>query len=168
MKGKQATKGNKQIIEENQATLRFYRNMSCGSTGFSVLISCLFEPFAALHVTMTILTVSIHFGSYYFMAMMSRPQYSETGSILDSGNDLNLEGGIAEHVKDIIILAAGTQILSVISSYFWLLLLLAPLRAIWLLWNSVIKPWLLHKDEQESTIGDKKHKQFERKIKKNK
>jgi len=34
--------------------------------------------------------------SYQFMIFMSRAKYSETGALLDSGNDLNMEGGIAE------------------------------------------------------------------------
>ncbi|XP_065091526.1 transmembrane protein 208 [Ochlerotatus camptorhynchus] len=112
---------------------------------------------------MLISTAAMHFGSYYFMAMMSKPQYSDTGSLLDSGNDLNIEGGIAEHVKDAIILTTGAQLLSLFSNYFWLLLLLGPLRALWLLWNSVIKPWLLQKGEEEAQVIDKKRP--ERKVK---
>lgn len=162
---KLATKGNKQIVEENVATLKFYRNMSCGSTVSNLLINCIFfEPFAGLQMTMTFLTIAIHFGSYYFMAMMSKPEYSDAGSLLSSGNDLNIEGGIAEHIKDIIILTGGTQLLSLFSNYFWLLLLIGPLRATWLLWNSVIKPWLGQKDDQEATLSDKKQKQAERKV----
>lgn len=45
---------------------------------------------------MAILSVGIHFGSYQFMTMMSRPKLSDTGVILDTGNDLNMEGGISE------------------------------------------------------------------------
>uniref|UniRef100_T1DF96 Transmembrane protein 208 n=1 Tax=Psorophora albipes TaxID=869069 RepID=T1DF96_9DIPT len=163
--GKQATKGNKQIVEENVATLKFYRNMACGSTVANLIVNCIFfEPFAALQVVMSLLTIAMHVGSYYFMAMMSKPKYSDTGSILDSGNDLNIEGGIAEHVKDIVILTAGTQLLSLFSDYFWLLLLLGPLRAGWLLWKSVIQPWLLQKEEQEQAPAAGK-KKADRKIK---
>ncbi|EAT40191.1 AAEL008064-PA [Aedes aegypti] len=162
-KGKQATKGSKQIVEENIATLKFYRNMACSSTALNILINFIFfEPFSGLQVIMILLTTAIHGGSYYFMAMMSKPQYSDTGSLMDSGSDLNLDGGVAEHVKDIIILTTGSQLMSLISNYFWLLLLLAPLRALWLLWNSVIKPWLLQKGEEEAPINEKKRP--ERKI----
>lgn len=35
-------------------------------------------------------------GSYQFMAFMSKAKYTESGVLLDSGNDLNMEGGIAE------------------------------------------------------------------------
>lgn len=46
--------------------------------------------------TMAFISVAILLGSYQFMAFMSKAKVSETGAILDSGNDLNIEGGIAE------------------------------------------------------------------------
>ncbi|XP_062544981.1 transmembrane protein 208 [Armigeres subalbatus] len=163
-KGKQATKGSKQIVEENIATLKFYRNMACGATAINILVNCVFfEPLAGLQLVMIMLTAAVHLGSYYFMAMMSKPKYSDSGSLLDAGSDLNMEGGVAEHVKDIIILTTGSQLLSLISTYFWLLLLLGPLRAFWLLWNSMIKPWLLQKEEEETATNEKKRP--ERKVK---
>lgn len=47
---------------------------------------------------MAFLSVAILLASYQFMAFMSKPKYSETGALLDCGNDLNMEGGIAEYV----------------------------------------------------------------------
>ena len=70
------------------------------------------------------------------------------------------------HVKDIIILTSGTQLLSVISNYFWLLLLLGPVRAVYMLWGSVIKPWLSHKEEVDNPqVNEKKQKKMERRMK---
>jgi len=45
---------------------------------------------------MHILSLLILGSSYQFMAFMSQAKYSESGALLDSGNDLNMEGGIAE------------------------------------------------------------------------
>lgn len=45
---------------------------------------------------MTVLAIALLFGSYQFMAFMCKAKISETGAILDSGTDLNMEGGIAE------------------------------------------------------------------------
>lgn len=42
-KGKQGTKGAKQIVEENVATLKFYRNMSFGATAAFVLVTLVFS-----------------------------------------------------------------------------------------------------------------------------
>merc|ERR1712002_405166 len=81
-------------------------------------------------------------GCHQFMAYMGKVTYSDTGQILDSGIDLNMESGIGEHVKDIIILSTFVQILALISAYFWLGLLFVPLRAFQLMWKNVIAPWI--------------------------
>lgn len=47
---------------------------------------------------MAFISVAIMLGSYQFMAFMSKAKYSESGLLLDSGSDLNMEGGIAEWV----------------------------------------------------------------------
>lgn len=165
-KGKQGTKGNKQIVEDNVSTLRFYRNMSCMSFLLNMVFTLFFkESFAVLHYVMLILAAVVHLSSYYFMISMSTPRYADNGVILDSGNDLNIEGGIAEHVKDIIILTTGAQLASLFSIYFWYLLLLAPLRAIWLMWKNFIGPWLRQRSEESNPLTEKKINKNDKKIK---
>lgn len=160
--------------------------MSLGAFAVYLIIALLVKSFNGTLITMTIITAIIHFGANQFMKSMSQPQLTESGSILDSGTDLNMEGGIAEwvkcftdeaceepffsldrHVKDIIILTSGTQILSLLSNWFWFLLLLGPIRAIYMLWGSVIKPWLSQKSEQDENpqTNDKKQKKMERRMK---
>lgn len=95
-KGKVGTKGAKQIVEENIATLKFYRNMSLGACSIFLLFVLLLKTFSGTIINMTTITFAIHIAAYHFMRMMSRPQLTENGSILDSGTDLNLEGGVAE------------------------------------------------------------------------
>ncbi|KNC30820.1 hypothetical protein FF38_01557 [Lucilia cuprina] len=164
-KGKQGTKGAKQIVEENKGTLSFYRNMALGSAAASLLVNFIFFEVGKVTVIMSILALLTLGAAYQFMAFMSKPKFSETGALVDSGNDLNMEGGIAENVKDLIILTSGTMLLVLISNYFWYLLLLAPLRALWMLWGSVIKPWLDQKNEQEEPeINEKKQRKMERKM----
>lgn len=46
--------------------------------------------------TMTVISVLLLLAAYQFMMFMSKATFSDTGSILDSGSDLNIEGGIAE------------------------------------------------------------------------
>ncbi|XP_061389079.1 transmembrane protein 208 [Musca vetustissima] len=164
-KGKQGTKGAKQIVEENKSTLVFYRNMALGSAAASILVNFIFFEIGKVTVIMSILSLLTLGAAYQFMAFMSKAKYSETGALLDSGNDLNMEGGIAENVKDLIILTSGTMLLSMVSNYFWFLLLLAPLRALYMLWGSVIKPWLAQKNEaQEPEINEKKQRKLERRM----
>lgn len=116
--------------------------------------------------TMLILSTIAHVASYQFMAFMSRAKMSESGAILDSGTDLNMEGGLAEHVKDLVILTTGTQVLAIFSNYFWYLWLLAPARAFHLAWGSVIKPWLDSRNEQKQQpeLDEKKQKKLDRKM----
>lgn len=167
-KGKQATKGAKQIVEENKTTLAFYRNMSIGCAAPAVLLSFLVFEITKLTVFMLAISLLILGASYQFMIFMSRAKYSETGALLDSGNDLNMEGGIAENVKDLIILTSGTLLLALISKYFWLVLLLAPIRAVWMLWGTVIQPWLSQRNaNEEPELDEKKQRKLDRKMRRN-
>ncbi|XP_001987683.2 transmembrane protein 208 isoform X2 [Drosophila grimshawi] len=164
-KGKQATKGAKQIVEGNKSTLAFYRNMAIGCAAPAVLLSFLVFEFTKLTVFMVTLALLILGAAYQFMVFMSRAKYSESGALLDSGNDLDMEGGIAEHVKDLIILTSGTLLLSLISNYFWMVLLLAPIRAAWMLWGAVIQPWLSSRNAaEEPEVDEKKQRKLDRKM----
>lgn len=40
--------------------------------------------------------VCVYLASYQFMAYMARAKFTDSGQLLDSGVDLNMEGGIAE------------------------------------------------------------------------
>lgn len=83
-------------MEENVATLKFYRKMSIVTFAIFIIVALLFRSLTVTMITMTIITLLIHGAANQFMLMMSRPQLSETGAILDSGTDLNLDGGVAE------------------------------------------------------------------------
>lgn len=49
-KGKQGTKGAKQIVEENSATLKFYRNMAAGGSTIYLLVTFLMFEFTGLTI----------------------------------------------------------------------------------------------------------------------
>ena len=68
-------------------------------------------------------------------------------------------------IKDLIILTAGSQAFSVLTSWFWLLLLLAPARAFLMLWTNVIAPWIFQPGPEEDDISDKKRQKMDRKMK---
>lgn len=48
---------------------------------------------------MSIMTIVLHIVSLQFMKFMARAQYSESGALIDSGTDLNMEGGLSEWVE---------------------------------------------------------------------
>ncbi|KAL2718333.1 transmembrane protein 208 [Vespula squamosa] len=163
-KSKVATKGAKQIVEENVSTLNFYRNMIFGALGIYFIFMLVFFEFTTLIITLTIFSTIVYVASYQFMAYMARAIYLESGQLLDSGVDLNIEGGIGEHVKDLIILTSGVQILSLISNYFWLLWLLVPLRGGWMIWKQILSPWFFTSPQEESEVNEKKQRKLEKKM----
>ncbi|KAL1518027.1 hypothetical protein ABEB36_001713 [Hypothenemus hampei] len=163
-KGKQATKGAKQIVEENQGTLNFYRNMAMISNALSLAVLVFYS--STINIVLYFFSIAVYIGAYQFMAYMSKPKYAENGQLLDSGTDLNMKGGVAEEVKDIIILTAGCQLLaSFISNYFWLLWLLAPARLGWIVWKNILKPYFFQSAPENPELDEKKQKKLERKQK---
>lgn len=119
-KGKVATRGAKQIVEENVSTLNFYRNMVFGACGVYLTLMLVFFEFTTLTVVsidwnycwyfnhwnyfilfqlLTIFSGITYVACYQFMTYMAKARFTETGQILDSGVDLNMEGGIAEWVQ---------------------------------------------------------------------
>ncbi|CAH1779815.1 unnamed protein product [Owenia fusiformis] len=165
-KGKVATKGQKQIVEENKETLRFYKTVIAAVNVIYLLVNffLFWDSFRTWNWVITIFVSLVYFGSYYFMGTMARATYSpDGGTLYDGGIDLNMESGMAEHAKDTILLCAIVQILTIISNYFWLGLLIIPGRAFYLLWVNILAPWFFAEPPPE--MDDKKQKKMERKMK---
>ncbi|XP_014679989.1 PREDICTED: transmembrane protein 208-like, partial [Priapulus caudatus] len=165
-KGKQATKGQKQIVEENKSTLTFYIYLSVAITVAYLLLTYIFfwDSFTTYYQVLWMLTCAVYAGSYRTMAYMAKAAYSPTGQLLDGGIDLNMEAGFGEHLKDIVLLTAIMQMLTLLSNYFWLIWLLVPFRGFHLLWVNVLGPWFFAPAPEEE-ISDKKQKKLDRKMK---
>ncbi|OAD58416.1 hypothetical protein WN48_10915 [Eufriesea mexicana] len=138
--------------------------MIFGALGIYFVVTMLFFSFTTLSITLTIFSGIVYIGTYQFMKYIARVTYSESGQLLDSGIDLNMEGGIAEHIKDLIILTSGVQVLSLISNYFWLLWLLVPLRGGWMLWKQILAPWFFSPAPEQPEISEKKQRKLEKKM----
>lgn len=164
-KGKQGTRGGKQIAEENKDTLSFYIKVIAGVNilFYTVSFFLYWDDFTTLPTVMCVICSAIYLGCYQFMVMMSRATY-HGGQLVDPGTDLNMEAGMAEHVKDLILLTAIMQASALVSSYFWLLLLLAPGRAFYMLWVHILSPYFFA-EPQEEKVDEKKQKKMERKQK---
>lgn len=162
---KQATRGKKQIVEENKDTLRFYRNLSCGASASYVLYVFVWLRLLSIGYTVIfILCLGLYASCYYFMARVSHPKYSDTGSLIDGGIDLNMEGGFAENIKDLMIITAGCQLLSLFSDYFWFLWLLVPIRVGWLFWSYFIMPYISQPTDSPVVVNEKKQRRMERRM----
>lgn len=162
-KGKVGTKGQKQIAEENKSTIQFYAMIMAVATGlyFSIRILWWLESCTWWTWLVVVFTTVLYVAAYQVLSLMGKAKYTDTGSLIDAGMDLNAESGTAEHVKDIIILTSILQILSLISEYFWLLWLLIPGRAFYLLWTNILSPWIFAEPPE---VDQKKQRKMERRV----
>lgn len=144
---KQATKGSKQIEQENASTLKFYSIMVVISLALALVFSSSFSYFTIF----AILVQAIAVGGMYHRAKC--------------GIDLNLEGGFADYMKDTIITTSICTGLSVISRGFWALWLWLPGFAIYKIWVTVVAPWIFAPAPEEDTeMNEKKRRKKERKM----
>ncbi|CAH2103858.1 unnamed protein product [Euphydryas editha] len=166
-KGKAPTRGAKQIHTENNATVYFYRNISLAAAlvYHSITIAFYFDEISTGTIILNFIVSILYVGCHQIMCKLSAPRYSENGHLVDPGLDLNMEGGIGEHLKDIVILTSITHILTLFSNYFWFMLLLLPIRAFWLVWVNFLGPWFFEKAPEETEQDEKKRKKMERKMK---
>jgi hypothetical protein len=167
-KGKEGTRGAKQIARENVETITFYRNMILGANGiYFLMMTLLGASYHTTELVMFVISLLIYVASFQFIFRLGTPKTTEPdgkGQLLDPGLDLNMENGMAEHVKDLIILLSATQIVSLVSNYCWAFLFFAPLRAFWMAWRSIISPWLFAPAPVEDEMDDKKQKKLDRKM----
>ncbi|XP_054626947.1 transmembrane protein 208 isoform X1 [Dunckerocampus dactyliophorus] len=164
-KVKVGTKGKKQILEENEATLKFYTRVILGANAIYAVVNLFIFYNSSTFWTWLLLALvlAVYAGSYRSMSSMAKPVFAEDGSLLDGGIDLNMEQGMAEHLKDVILLTAIVQVLSSISSYFWYLWLLAPARAFHLLWVNILGPWFSAETASApEEVNEKKQRRQER------
>ncbi|XP_005310154.1 transmembrane protein 208 isoform X1 [Chrysemys picta bellii] len=143
-KGKVGTKGKKQIFEENKETLKFYLRIILGANAiYAVVNLVIFYTTASFWTWVAfVFSMVIYGASYRSMSSMAKASFTDDGNLADGGIDLNMEQGMAEHLKDVILLTAIVQVLSCVSLYVWYFWLLAPGRALYLLWVNILGPWL--------------------------
>merc|ERR1711874_838374 len=115
-------------------------------------------------ICMFVVSSLLYICCFQMMRYMGQSSVGESGAT-SPGMDLNREGGLAEHLKDMIILTAGSQALSLLSGWLWLLLLLAPARAALMLRTNIIAPWIFQPAEETEELSDKKQKKLDRKMK---
>lgn len=164
-KGKVGTKGKKQIFEENASTLKFYTRVILGANAIYGAVNFLVFYSSSSFWTWLMLgfALAVYIGSYRSMSTMAKAVHAEDGSLLDGGIDLNMEQGMAEHLKDVILLTAIVQVLSTLSSYFWYLWFLAPARAVHLLWVNFLGPWFTAENPSApEEVNERKQKRQER------
>ena len=163
-KGKQGTRGEKQILEENEQTIKFYFNIYAVANLIYLALTYLFfwESFSLKFMIFYGLTACISGAAYYFISRMGRPIRDETGKIIGAGSDLNMQGHISEYAKDIVLFPPIIYACTLISNYFWNLLLVAPMYAFYLLWKNFLGPWFFAPAPEPEEQDQKKIKEKRR------
>lgn len=163
-KGKQATKGQKQIFESNQETIKFYSIMAA----LTIAPKLIFWPTSTTtNVLLIIFSVIMQTSAIAGMYYMARPTLGgPSQTVVDGGIDLNLKGGFADYLKDLIITTAICTALSLFSNGFWLLWLWLPAFFVYKIWMTVVAPWIFAPAPEElpPEIADKKRRKMERKM----
>lgn len=163
-KGKQATKGQKQIFDENKDTIRFYSIMAALTVAIQLLFA---SPFATtLSTLLAFFAILVQLTAIAGMYYMARPVLTGSSkTVKDGGIDLNLKGGFADYLKDLIITTSICSSISVFSNGFWLLWLWLPGFLMFKVWTSVIAPWIFQPAPEENVeVNEKKKKKMERKM----
>ena len=98
-KGKEGTRGSGQILKENTETLTFYRNMILGANGLYFTTMTLFgRNYFTFDICMFIVSSLIYICCFQMMRFMGKSTVDGSGAP-SPGLDLNMEGGMAEHLK---------------------------------------------------------------------
>lgn len=70
--------------------------MVFGANAIYFIVMIVFSTFNVVDILLVLFAVISYTGSYQFMVYMSKAKYADSGQLIDSGTDLNMEGGIAE------------------------------------------------------------------------
>jgi hypothetical protein len=164
-KGKQATKGQKQIYEDNKKTIMLYSIWAVVPLSLKLVFS---SPFSSTtNLLLFLWAVMVQAIAIALMHYMARPVLSgPSKTVVDGGIDLNLKSGFADNLKDLIVTTSFCTALSFISNGFWLLWLWLPMYFAYKIWVSVIAPWIFAPPPEgpPPEVAEKKRKKMERKM----
>lgn len=166
-KGKQATRGLKLILVENQETVQFYLRVLTISSLTYLAVQYLFfwDNFTTKYISLFIITSSIALLAFYFMKKMAKPEMDEGGLIIGAGSDLNMQGHISEYFKDIILFTVIVHALSLFSNYLWFTLIIVPIYGFILIWKNFLGPWFFAPAPENQEQADPNQKKVKEKKK---
>ncbi|XP_063727066.1 transmembrane protein 208-like [Symsagittifera roscoffensis] len=142
--GKQGTKGDKLIYEENVKTIAFYQKWVIVSTVLNLLV-CVLPLF---HCSLwdyfwCVFLTCCNLGAWCFMRYVGKPTLNPDGSLVHSGADINSPGSLGDQMKDVVITTSVVQTISCLfSNYLVILWTFIPGRAFYLLWVYIIHPYI--------------------------
>ncbi|KAK6728790.1 hypothetical protein RB195_006064 [Necator americanus] len=155
---KQATKGQKEIYDDNQSTI-----LTFGAACFIVIVVhsaasvFLLEANSNSYILFGI-SVLVEFIALALMKSMAGARFDERGRVTDAGLDLNDPASFGEYCKDVVILTIISQVIALYSTYAYLILLLIPAAAAYKLFFGLVLPWITA--PCEDSIEDKDDKKL--------
>ncbi|CAJ0592833.1 unnamed protein product [Cylicocyclus nassatus] len=163
---KQATKGQKEIYEENRSTI-----ITFAATCLAVAVVHLAACFVFLNCTSNTysffgISVIIDLVTLAIMKSMAGAKFDERGRVVDAGMDLNDPDAFGEYCKDIIILTSIAQVAALYTTYAYLILLIIPAAAAYKIFFNILLPWITAPaPENGEELDDKKLRKRERREK---
>ncbi|KAE9550894.1 hypothetical protein FO519_005897 [Halicephalobus sp. NKZ332] len=163
-KGKQATRGQKQIFEENRQTLQYYFAAAAiaSTLGGGLYTMYFYNSVGPYFWTAWAFAVIAGFGGVLMMKSMIKEVRNEKNQLVDAGYDLNDPTAIGEYCKDAVILSVISQVLSLLWSKFIFLIALLPLFAAYKVWVNWLGPWFFAPAPEEEPIDEKKLRKQQR------
>uniref|UniRef100_A0AC34QRY9 Transmembrane protein 208 n=1 Tax=Panagrolaimus sp. JU765 TaxID=591449 RepID=A0AC34QRY9_9BILA len=164
-KGKQATRGQKLIFEENQQTLRYYFaaafiTTSLVGTIYTLWFSGSVGPY---FWTAWAFAAIAAFGAVMLMKSMTKAVRNEKNQVVDAGFDLNdPTAALGEYCKDAVILSTIAQFLCLLWSKFIFIIALLPIYAVYKIWVNWLGPWFFAPAPEEEVVDDKKLRKQQR------
>ncbi|GMR53117.1 hypothetical protein PMAYCL1PPCAC_23312, partial [Pristionchus mayeri] len=165
---KVATKGQQQIADENDATLKQYGMATVLFGGLYLALAMTVFNMEGYGWWGWTISIIIQVGALLVMKSVSQSKRDAKGHCTDAGLDLNDTSAIGEPCKDMIILASISQVLGLITNYGYLALLAAPSYGIYKALAGYIIPWATAsapQEEEKDEREEKKARKMERRMK---
>ncbi|MFH4974062.1 hypothetical protein AB6A40_000771 [Gnathostoma spinigerum] len=164
--GKAATRGQKQIHEENMSTIRYYSIAAlCSCLLYISLSTTLFECSTIEWIAFG-LCAMLQFMAVMVMRSMAKCVYNDKHQVVDAGMDLNQEGAFGEYCKDIVILCSFITVVATFWSGILWLLLVIPAYVVYKVWTCILGPWFFAQPPEDDEEDSSRRKRREKKLRK--
>uniref|UniRef100_A0A0N4Z9G0 Transmembrane protein 208 n=1 Tax=Parastrongyloides trichosuri TaxID=131310 RepID=A0A0N4Z9G0_PARTI len=146
-KGKKLTKGQKQIHDENMATIKIYSFISYTSAVIFLVSSYMYTSttWEWIGFAISFIVQNIGIG---LLCLSAKSKKNSKGVVIDAGSDINDPESLTEYILDIIILASISHFLASFYGNLYLIMLIIPAFAIQKFCVTILIPWLRYSPDQ--------------------
>ena len=159
-----AKSGAKKRLEENRAKLKFLSDVLNGAMALHVVVRVVFrwKSVRLFHLCVFVVTALACRASLGSLPAYAKPTFGENGEVLDGGESLS--GGLTEYYQDLIYVGAFAMATSTYSDRFWLVTLIVPLVAGYMIVTKFVLPYVFapraeENEEREETKEEKRRRE---------